>query len=310
MIRLSKIPGAVLRRLMAWRCLRWLFVSHLYRKPIAHSELIIVLIGKMKNLDESYWVGKVRQFAHVVDKGLHRGDFTNGHGVSAYQAAKGALARIQSQETLTDPLVQWASEKVCLYEQFQNGQAKRLQAEYVATECSYGNLIDAIKTRRSIRRFTEKPVEDEVIEKIASVLDWAPTSCHRQPGRVYASNNPDIVRQCLILHAGAGCFTDIYAPLLLSFCADSRLYRMPDELAIPFIDVSLGIQNCLLVAHSLGLSLTPLIWAYQGEWQERELREILSIPAHYQIILSAVGGYPDGGTQLPPRKRQELFIVK
>lgn len=310
MIRMNKIPGAVMRRLMGLRCLRWLFVSYIYRKPIAHSETTIALMRNEDNLDESYWTGKIRQFAHVVDKGLHRGDFSKGHGSTGYKAAKNALSCLQTHKGLSqDPLVQWAAEKVCQYEQLQNGQGARIQAEYVTTKCSHEDLVDAIKTRRSIRRFTEKAIEDDVIKKIASVLDWAPTSCHRQPGKVFATNNPDIVRQCANLHVGASCFTDIYAPLFLTFCADSRLYRMPDELAIPYVDVSLGVQNCLLVAHALGISLTPLIWSYQGEWQERELRKIFSIPEHFQIILSTVGGYPDGGAQVPPRKRQELFIV-
>ena len=310
MIHLNKIPSAILRRLTRLRCLRWLFVSHLYRRSIAHSEAMISLMRNADNLDESYWVGKVRQFAHVVDKGLHRGDFSKGHGVSGYHAAKLALSHIRTQEGLSDPLVQWAVEKVRLYEQFQNAQGSRIQASYIATLCSYESLVDAIKTRRSQRSFIQKPIKDDVIKKIVSVLDWSPTSCHRQPGRVFASNNPDVVRKCVHLHAGASCFTDIYAPLFLTFCADSRLYDMPNELAIPYIDVSLGIQNCLLVAHTLGISLTPLIWTYQGEWQDRDLRKIFSIPQHFQIILSAVGGYPDGGSQAPPRKRQELFIVK
>lgn len=309
MIRLRRIPIALLRRLMRSRCLRWLFISHLYRKPIAHSELIIKLMSNEKNLDESYWVAKVRQFAHVVDKGLHRGDFTKGHGISGYHSTKRALSHIQTQEGLSDPLVQWAAEKVRHYEQLQGSRGARLQAEYIGTHCSHSALVDAIKTRRSIRHFATQTVENDVIEKIAGVLDWAPTSCHRQPGRIYASNNPMITQKCIALHSGAGCFTDIYAPLFLTFCADSRLYQMPEELAIPYIDVSLGVQNCLLVAHSLGVALTPLIWSHQGERQELELREIFSIPKHYQIIMSAVGGYPDRGAQVPPRKDQDFYIV-
>lgn len=310
MIRLNKIPIAILKRLMGLRYLRWLFIAHIYKKPIAHSEAIIKHMKKADNLNDTYWAGKIRQYAHVVDKGLHRGDFSKGHGISGYRAAKDALSRIQKQKWISDPVVQWAAKKVDLYEQFQNDRTARIQAEYVATKCSYDELIDVIKTRRTIRNFTEKIVDEDVIDKIASVLDWAPTSCHRQPGIMYASNDPNIVRKCVHLHAGAACFTDIYAPLFLVFCADARLYDMPNELAMPYIDVSLGVQNCLLVAHTLGVALTPLIWSYQGEWQEQKLRKIFSIPKYYQIIFSAVGGYPNGGAQVPQRKLKELFIIK
>lgn len=308
-MRIRQLKQSLCRCMFSTRRLRWLFISHLYRKPLAHSETIITLMRNKDNLDESYWIGKIRQYAHIVDKGLHRGDFTKGHGITSYRAAKDALARIKTSNGLNDPLVQWATKIIFLYEHSQNGRVQRRYSEHVPTRCLYDDLVDAIKTRRSIRRYLRKKVDNTVIQMIAEVMDWAPTSCHRQPGRIYASNQPSIVSHCVNLHAGAACFTDIYVPLFMTFCADTRLYRLPDELSIPYIDVSLGIQNCLLAAHALGLSLTPLIWSYQNEWQERELRKILSIPEHFQIILSTAGGYPDGGTQVPPRKRPELFIV-
>lgn len=308
MIRIKRIFRAVLRRLIALRWLRWLFLWHLYKKPIAHSEATISYMKKTGSRDESYWIGKLRFYAHIVDKGLHRGDFTKGHGISAFTCAKDALSHIHTQEGLSDPLVQWAVKRMRLYEEMQSGQSGKISEEYVSTKCSYADLVDVIQTRRSIRRYVEKPVDDETIQRIASVLDWAPTSCHRQPGRIYATNNLERVRQAVMLHTGAACFTDIYTPLFMTFCADSRLYNLPNELAIAHVDVSLGVQNCLLVAHSLGLSLTPLIWSHQGEWQECELRKMFAVPTYFEIIVSVVGGYPAGGTEMPPRKRLELFI--
>jgi nitroreductase len=283
-----------------------LFACHLYRRWITYSESLLRL--KEENLDELYWMGKLRYYAHAVDKGLQRSDFSQGHGLRAYSLTRAALSHISSHDGLADPSVQWAVQKLRQYEKCQSGESFGLGSEYVRTRCRYQDLLDAIKTRRSIRRYVDRPVADEVIEKITDVLDWSPTSCHRQPARVYATNNPDIVTQCVGLHAGAACFTDIYAPLFLTFCADSRLYAMPTELVVPHVDVALGVQNCLLIAHALGISLTPLIWLHQGEWQEDELRRIFSIPQHFQVILGAVGGYPDGGVQVPARKTKQLFI--
>jgi hypothetical protein len=84
----------------------------------------------------------------------------------------------------------------------------------------------------------------------------------------------------------------------------------PNEVALPYIDVSLGVQNCALVAHALGISLTLLTWAQQVDWQEHELRRLLDIPVHFQIIVSAAGGYPDRGVDVPVRKTKELFLVR
>jgi len=292
------------------RYIRIFCAYYLYRRWIAHSEAMVALRRKEKNLDESYWMGKLRQYTHMVDKGLHRGDFSKGRGTRAYGVAKDALSHIKSREGLRDPSTQWAARKIKQYDEFQSGKSTRLVTEYVRTTCTYKDLLNAIKTRRSIRQYVDKPVEDEVIDKIASVLDWSPTSCNRQPARVYATNNPDIVRKCVTLHRGAACFTDIYAPLFLMFCTDSRLYEMPAEMALPHVDVALGVQNCVLVAHSLGISLTLLTCATLGVREEQNLREILGIPQHFQIVTSAVGGYVNGGAEVPARKNKELFIVR
>jgi nitroreductase len=306
----KKLLRMVTQFFLRSRCIRTLFFYVLYRKWISNSEAIIALRRKEDTLDESYWMGKLRHYAHVVDKGLCRRDFSKGHGTKAIGMATEALSHITSAEGLNDPMVQWAASKLKEYHDFQNGKYHEIDRQYIQTTCDHAQLLNAIMTRRSIRNFIDKPVSDEVIHLITDVIDWSPTSCHRQPARVYASNRPDIIQKCVQCHAGAACFTDIYAPLFLTFCADLRLYDMPMELAMPHVDVALGVQNSVLVAHSLGLSLTLLTCASLEGWRERELRKVFGIPSYFQIVVSAVGGYPDGGIEIPVRKKKELFIVK
>jgi len=290
------------------RFIRVLFAGYVYRHWISSSEASLRLRKNEDALDESYWISSLRAYAHMIDKGLHRCDFSKGHGTKAYSLAKNALSKIKSRDGLCDPSVKWAIEKIRKYEEFQSEKSSGLSAEYVRTCCQYSDILDAIKTRRSIRNYLNKPVERDVISKIASVLDWSPTSCNRQTGKVYATDNPDIARECVKLHAGAACFTDVYAPAFFVFCADSRLYP-PNEISLPYIDVSLGIQNCNLVAHTLGVSFSMLTWSQHTEQEDCRLRELLGIPQHLQIIVSAVAGYPDGGAHVPVRKQPELYLT-
>ncbi len=306
----KKLGRFVLRPLLANRYTRMMCTAYLYRRWIAHSEAVVALHRRDSALDEHYWMGKLRQYAHILDKGLHRADFTTGHGVQTYERAAAAAAHLKSPEALSDPSVTWALDRIRLYERRQSGAPSRLTAECPRTTCAYEDLLDAIRTRRSVRCYEHRPVADDVIEKITDALDWSPTSCNRQPARAYATNNPEIVRRCVQLHGGAACFTDIHAPLFLTFCADCRVYDMPAEVAMPYIDVALGVQNCALVAHTLGVSLTLLTWALHSDTQDRELRRILNIPDYCQIVVGAVGGYPNGGAQVPARKHKELTIVK
>ena len=155
--------------------------------------------------------------------------------------------------------------------------------------CRYEELMDAIRTRRSIRQFKRKQVSDETIRKIVEMINWSPTSCHRQTAKVFVCSDPDRARQCIELCAGSSGFGE-HIPLFFCFCSDLNAYQMPVELSLPYIDVSLGIQNCNLIAHTLGISLTMLSWAQSTEKEERRMRELLSIPAEYAIVVNAVGG--------------------
>ena len=309
-MKMKKLVRTLSSPLLSNRYIRMLLAAYLYRPWIVPSEATVALRKREQELDESYWMGKLRQHAHIVDKGLHRGNFSKGRGGQAYGVAKTAFSYLRSATAQADPSVRWAASRIRLYEELQSGASLPTEKEYTATICRYEDLLDAIKSRRCVRCYLDRPVEDDVVDKIASVLDWSPTSCNRQPAEVYAANHPDIVRQCLSLYGGAACFTTIYAPLLLTFCADLRVYEMPAEFAMPYIDVALGVQNCLLAAHCLGISLTPLTWALHSGRQDRELRRILGIPPHLQIIVGAVGGYPAGGADVPARKKKNLFIRK
>ena len=45
----------------------------------------------------------------------------------------------------------------------------------------YDALLELVKTRRSIRAFTDRPVPDDVVEKVIEVARWAPSGANSQP---------------------------------------------------------------------------------------------------------------------------------
>jgi nitroreductase len=76
--------------------------------------------------------------------------------------------------------------------------------------------------------------------------------------------------------------------------------------------LGLGVQNCCLAAHALGVSITLLSWARHTAADEIELRRILGIPEYCQIIVAGAAGYPRFATPAPHRKSVEetLTIVR
>ena len=276
-----------------------------YQEIVRNVELVTDLQRSSETLDNDYRAQKLRQYAHIVDKGLQRFDCEPGHSFRWYQLAQETLSQISDSTFLQDPSVTWATQIIRKYERLQCGEhaARRSEPEFEIA-CEYGRLVDTIKTRRSIRFYSKRTVDLDVIEKIVEVINWSPTSCNRQTAKVFVTNDPSLVRSCLATCQGATGFSE-FVPCFLCFCADLRPYAMPQEIWLPVLDVSLGIQNCCLVAHTLGLSTTLLSWAQHSDEDERELRHLLGIPNYYQIVVNGALGYPECSAPVPLRKSVE-----
>lgn len=296
----------VLRRLIPFAVRRWLLhpaiVPNGYREEVAMAESILIMRHEKRGQDDEYWASNLRKYAHILDKGLQCCDCEPGHGRDYYKLACASRDMISGSEMLRDPSVVWAREKIAAYEYLQKtcGNGGKL-GPFVSTVCSYDDLIDAIKTRRSIRNFANLALPREAVEKIAEAVNWAPSSCNRQTVKIFIADSSALIKTCLEANSGATCLSGEIS-CFMSFCADLRVYDMPTELTLPVLDVALGMQNCCLTAHSLGVGMTLLNWTHHDLLQEKQLREALSIPPHYRIVANAALGYPEVGAPPPSRK--------
>jgi len=299
-----------LKALVPFRIRRLLFktmiVSNSYREEIELAESVLLMRNEGTALDSEYWAAMLRKYAHILDKGLQRCDCEAGHSNGFYSLAREAMNHIAGTDLVNEPSVLWARNKVLEYEAFQVSKCvDDKPIPFVPTNCTYEQLHDAMVTRRSVRIFTNHAVPRSEIEKIVSVVNWAPASCNRQTVRVYIADNPELVRICLGVNNGATCTSD-NIPCFISFCADVRPYDMPHEMTLPVLDTALGIQNCCLAAHALGIGMTLLNWTHHTEEQAKLLRKTLGIPSCFRIVANAVLGYPAQGAPLPVRKSDNL----
>jgi nitroreductase len=254
--------------------------------------------------DPEYLLLLTRKFAHILDKGLHRSDIEKGHSHEIYTELSRILNAGKGDDYLNDPSVRWAREKLNYYEGLQAGiktDPLSEDKERILPRLDFGPLSDHIRSRRSNRAFLEKTVEKELLIRALETINWTTTSCNKQPARVFATVDPDLAAACARQCKGATGFSK-FIPAFLAFTADLRGYSMPDEMFLPYIDVSLCAQNVLLSAHSLGLSTTALSWAQSSEGEEAKLRNLLNIPDHCLIIFNAITGYPSKEYCIPARK--------
>jgi nitroreductase len=97
-------------------------------------------------------------------------------------------------------------------------------------------------------------------------------------------------------------------PLFLTFCYDSRGLVLPTEREVAYIDVGLGMQNVILMAHAAGVATCVLNWTHAKPSDELSLRNELGIDDHHIIVANMVMGYSLKGAPVPMRSGINDFL--
>jgi nitroreductase len=298
--------GRFLRTVLPWKLYKLiangiLIVPSYYNGIIEDAERYFD-IALEENPEKDFLL--MKKYAHIVDKGLHRPDAQIGHGKSNYNSLVKAIERLKKTVYSQDPTYLWAVEKLRAYESLQNCPDKFKPLEGPACNeinVTYDELFHVIKSRRSNRQFKQEELSDEVIRKIAETANWAPSSCNKQPIKIFSTNNPQLAHECLKCCKGGTGFSD-FIPSFWALTANVRGYVWPSEMYLPYVDVCLGAQNMLLAATTLRVSGSVLSWAQKDRCEEAQLRRLLQIPEDCEIVICIVLGYAERTFQTPVRK--------
>ncbi|MCD6593424.1 nitroreductase family protein [Candidatus Bathyarchaeota archaeon] len=151
------------------------------------------------------------------------------------------------------------------------------------------DVFEAIKTRRSIRAFTEEEVSDEEIEKILDAARWAPSAGNIQPWMFVIVRDPKRKRR--LSEAALNQLFIEEAPVVIVVCADQersgRVYGRRGSDLYCIQDTAAAIQNLLLAAHALGLGA-----CWVGAFNEDAVRHVLNIPAGVRPVAIIPIGRP------------------
>ncbi|MBO8173325.1 MAG: oxygen-insensitive NADPH nitroreductase [Bacillaceae bacterium] len=170
-------------------------------------------------------------------------------------------------------------------------------------------VIDLLKKHRSIRKFSDKEIADEVLDQILEAGQWAATSNNLQAYSVIKIRNQDKKDELARLSGGQQHVRD--CQVFLVFCADmsrihlsSRMHEVPahldtvEPLLVAVVDTALMAQNVMVAAESCGIGGT-----YIGgiRNQIREVSDLLKLPDYVFPVFGMVLGYPDE-QQIPAQK--------
>ena len=147
--------------------------------------------------------------------------------------------------------------------------------------------------RRSIRKFSDKPIENRIIEKILDAARWAPNGGNNNAWRFIVVTSPS--RKKLILNFCPGIF-DVPAAMIL-VCAESKQKCIKNATHLIFMaDCAIAAQNIALAAHSFGIGSCIV-----ASFADIALKELVELPETINPYIMLTLGYPDEKPAPPPR---------
>ncbi len=154
-------------------------------------------------------------------------------------------------------------------------------------------MLEAIKTRRSIRKFKKDKVPPRLLKEVLEAARWAPSARNSQPWRFIVIADEDLRRR-VANATTAGKFL-AEAPLGIAVAVDTRATRHPAE------DGAAATMNILLAAHALGLGACWI--GSHGSPYEEEVKRMLGIPEGWTLLSIIALGCPD---ERPASRRLDL----
>ena len=163
------------------------------------------------------------------------------------------------------------------------------------------DAIETILSRRSIRRYTRRPVPDATVRQLLEAAMNAPSAGNAQPWQFVVITDRRILDEIPNFHPYAEMLKE--APVAILVCGDLRLEKHRDHW---IQDCSAATQNILLAAHAKGLGA---VWVgiYPAEDRVTRIRMLLGLPSHVVPLCLVPLGHP--AEQIPRAERYEASRV-
>lgn len=144
------------------------------------------------------------------------------------------------------------------------------------------DILEGIRTRRSIRRYTGEAISEEDVRVLLEAGFAAPSATNRRPQHFIVVREPDTLDRIMKVQPFTRWLRDAGCAVVV--CGDIRRQPMKGFLAQ---DCAASIENMLLAAHGLGLGA---VWGglYPVRMFTRKIRRILELPP-WMIPVGLIG---------------------
>ena len=163
------------------------------------------------------------------------------------------------------------------------------------------DAMDAILSRRSIRRYTDQSVSDETIKELLEAAMSAPSAGNEQPWHFLVIRERQILNEIPKYHQYSHMLKD--APVAIMVCGDERLNKYEGYWVQ---DCSAATENILIAAQAKGLGA---VWLGVFPIEDRviALRKLMNIPEEVTPVSIISIGYP--AEEKPPSGRYDTSRI-
>jgi len=164
------------------------------------------------------------------------------------------------------------------------------------------DVIEAIKSRRSVREFTDDDVDDTMLEEIIDAGRWAPSGLNNQAWRFIIIRDIGTKEElCGLTHYGAIIKN---APVLIAVFLDrEEMYDHTKDVQ----SIGACIQNMLLAIHSMGLGS---VWLGQILNNKEGVNSVLKAPDSYELMAVLALGHPVNKKRVSERKNLSHLVFR
>lgn len=174
------------------------------------------------------------------------------------------------------------------------------------------SFIELVWKRQSVRKYSEKPVAKEDIEKCIEAARLAPSACNSQPWTFIVINDPELRHKVSKASIGpAYTFNKfvIRAPVFVAIVIEkpnaiSQIGGNIKDREFPLIDIGIAAEHLCLQAAELGLGTCMIGW-----FNEEKVKTLLNIPGNKRLGLLITLGYPVDNYKQRKKIRKDMGKV-
>jgi len=165
------------------------------------------------------------------------------------------------------------------------------------------NVMEAIKTRRSIRSYNSQPVEADKLAKVLEAARLAPSASNRQDWKFIVVQ--DLQMRTKLATACRNQKFISQAPVVIAACSTNPTRTMSSGQPAAAVDLAIAVDHMTLAAAELGLGT-----CWIGAFDAPAVGKLLGVPDDYAVVHVMLLGYPAESPSATPRKPVSQVICQ